>query len=223
MSFVGVDMGVLEQSTDRVIIDLSRSYLNSRFRRSLDTLGAVLLLVALIPVIGLITVGISITSPGPILFRQRRSGIGMKPFMLLKFRTMYWAETRAGTVEQAIRGDSRVTPLGRFLRATSLDELPQLFNVVRGEMSLIGPRPHAVEHDRFYMARIPHYVRRFEVRPGLTGLAQISGARGGTPRIQDMRRRVDIDLEYIENASLPVDCLIFLQTVREVFESDSAY
>ncbi|TIU43396.1 MAG: hypothetical protein E5W17_02315, partial [Mesorhizobium sp.] len=90
MSFVGVDMGVLEQSTDRVIIDLSRSYLNSRFRRSLDTLVAVLLLVALIPVIGLITVGISITSPGPILFRQRRSGIGMKPFMLLKFRTMYW-------------------------------------------------------------------------------------------------------------------------------------
>jgi len=201
----------------------SEKYLNSYVKRVFDIVAAGGLLVMLAPVMCLIALGIRLTSSGPILFRQKRNGRHMRPFELLKFRSMYWAGVEKGTVQQATRSDPRVTPLGRILRQTSLDELPQLINVLRGEMSLIGPRPHAVEHDVYYGELIPNYHERFRVRPGLTGLAQVSGARGGTPKLEDMQKRIDFDTEYVDTATLGLDCLIFLRTFREVFGSPSAY
>ena len=124
---------------------------------------------------------------------------------------------------QATRGDPRITPVGQFIRRTSIDELPQLLNVIKGEMSLVGPRPHAVAHDRFFGERIPGYHHRFVARPGVSGLAQVRGARGETPRIEDMQRRVELDLEYIRNASLGMDVKILIATGREIFFSSSAY
>lgn len=197
-------------------------YLNSRLRRIIDVAMATALLVALSPVLICIALAIRLTSSGPVLFRQNRNGKDMVPFELLKFRTMY-CHAPDPAVLQAQRGDARITPVGKILRSTSLDELPQLLNVIRGEMSLIGPRPHAVEHDAYYGELVPEYRSRFQVRPGLTGYAQVSGARGATPQIEDMERRVDLDLYYIRTASLSLDCRILLRTVREVFFSSSAY
>ena len=183
---------------------------------------ALVLLAILAPVFICVAIAIRTTSSGPVLFRQKRNGKDMVPFELLKFRTMH-CHFPDPTIQQAQRGDARITPVGKFLRATSLDELPQLFNVVRGDMSLIGPRPHAVEHDAYYGELVQDYRSRFQVRPGLTGYAQVSGARGATPQVEDMERRVDLDLYYIRTASLSLDGLILIRTVREVFFSRSAY
>lgn len=201
----------------------ARSYLNSRFRRMLDLAIALGLLILLAPALCLIAIGIRLSTPGPVIFRQLRHGKGQRPFELLKFRSMYWAGESEVTIKQATPGDSRVTALGRILRYTSMDELPQLINVIRGEMSLVGPRPHAIEHDNYYADLIPNYRKRFQTRPGLTGLAQVSGARGRTPHIEDMQRRIDLDLLYLESASLMLDCRIFLRTFKEVFNSETAY
>jgi len=201
----------------------ARSYLNSRFRRMLDLAIALGLLILLAPALCLIAIGIRLSTPGPVIFRQLRHGKGQRPFELLKFRSMYWAGESEVTIKQATPGDSRVTALGRILRYTSMDELPQLINVIRGEMSLVGPRPHAIEHDNYYADLIPNYRKRFQARPGLTGLAQVSGARGRTPHIEDMQRRIDLDLLYLESASLMLDCRIFLRTFKEVFNSETAY
>lgn len=201
----------------------ARSYLNSRFRRILDVVVASSLLILLAPALCLIAIGIRLSTPGPVIFRQLRHGKGQRPFELLKFRSMYWAGESEVTIKQATPGDSRVTALGRILRYTSMDELPQLINVIRGEMSLVGPRPHAIEHDNYYADLIPNYRKRFQARPGLTGLAQVSGARGRTPHIEDMQRRIDLDLLYLESASLMLDCRIFLRTFKEVFNSETAY
>jgi lipopolysaccharide/colanic/teichoic acid biosynthesis glycosyltransferase len=201
----------------------SYAYLNGRLRRSLDILAALGLLILLAPVMCLIAVGIWLTSPGPILFRQRRYGRDMRPFELLKFRSMHCAGHDESTVQQATRGDPRVTSFGRILRLTSLDELPQLINVIMGDMSMVGPRPHAIEHDDYYAELIPDYRRRFRARPGLTGLAQVSGARGETPRLEDMQRRIEFDTRYLDSATLGLDCIIFLRTFREVFSSQTAY
>jgi putative colanic acid biosysnthesis UDP-glucose lipid carrier transferase len=198
-------------------------YLNSGQRRAIDIVMASALLIVLAPILALVTIGIWLTSPGPILFRQNRNGKDMVPFEILKFRTMYFTVDPDPAVQQAQKGDVRITPLGKLLRSTSLDELPQLLNVIRGEMSLIGPRPHAVEHDAHYAELIPGYMGRFQVRPGLTGYAQVNGARGATPHTDDMKRRVDFDLLYIETASLSLDCQIFMRTIWEVLSSNSAY
>ncbi len=198
-------------------------YLNGPWRRGLDVFVAFGLLVALAPVMLGIAVGTLLTSRGPIFFRQLRTGRDMRTFELLKFRSMRCDGPGDGTVQQATRDDPRVTSFGRFLRASSLDELPQLINVIKGEMSMVGPRPHAIEHDEYYAELIPNYRSRFRARPGLTGLAQVNGARGGTPQLEDMQRRVDLDITYLENATLKLDCLIFVQTFREVFGSRSAY
>jgi len=147
----------------------------------------------------------------------------MQRFELLKFRSMYSTPDEQRRVVQAVRGDSRVTRVGRILRKTSMDELPQLINIVRGDMSVIGPRPHAIEHDFCYRELIPNYCLRFTARPGLTGLAQVNGARGHTPRVEDMRRRIEFDLEYLTKSSLWLDCKILLLTVKEVFRSDTAF
>jgi len=201
----------------------ARSYLNGRFRRLLDLAIASSLLILLAPALGLIAIGIRLSTPGPVIFRQLRHGKGQRPFELLKFRSMYWAGEPEVAVKQATPGDSRVTAIGRILRYTSMDELPQLINVIRGEMSLIGPRPHAIEHDNYYADLIPNYRKRFQARPGLTGLAQVSGARGRTPNIEDMQRRIDLDLLYLESASPMLDCRILLRTFKEVFNSETAY
>ena len=197
-------------------------YLNSKYRRGLELVISLGLLIMLFPLLSMIAFSVRLTSPGPIMFRQLRHRQGMAQFELVKFRTMYATNDKDPTVKQATRNDPRVTPIGRLLRRTSMDELPQLISVIKGEMSLIGPRPHAIEHDFYYSNLIPYYCDRFRSRPGITGLAQVSGARGATPRVEDMRYRVDLDLLYLQQASLKLDCRILMRTVNEIFRSDAA-
>ena len=177
----------------------------------------------LLPLLLLVALLIRLTSPGPVLFRQTRTGAGGRPFTILKFRSMYVVGESDGFVQQARRGDARVTPIGRFIRRTSIDELPQLINVLQGDMSLIGPRPHAQSHDAFYGAQIARYDERFAAKPGLSGLAQISGARGETRELRDMERRIELDLAYIRSATLATDLRIVALTAREMLFSSSAY
>lgn len=186
----------------------------------LDRSAAVVAILLLAPLLIIIAAAIKLEG-GRVLFRQRRTGLGGRPFHILKFRTMHSLED-GPEVRQATRDDARVTRVGRFLRRTSLDELPQLFNVVKGEMSLVGPRPHALAHDTYYAARIARYADRHSVRPGLTGWAQVNGSRGETPTIGDMSRRVEHDLWYIANWSLLLDAKILLRTVCLLCKSDPA-
>ena len=199
------------------------AYLSSARKRTLDIIGALTLLLLLAPLLVMVALLIRMTSRGPVLFRQQRCGADMKPFVMLKFRSMYVATEGDEFIQQATRADPRVTPMGRVLRRTSIDELPQLINVLRNEMSLIGPRPHATSHDEFYGERIASYPARFGARPGLSGLAQVSGARGATPELSDMERRVLLDLEYLRSASLKTDIGLVAATVREMLFSSSAY
>ncbi|WP_406857042.1 sugar transferase [Alsobacter sp. KACC 23698] len=198
-------------------------YLYSRRKRVFDIVVASLALMALAPILVMVASLVRATSRGPVLFRQPRGGQGGAPFRVCKFRSMSIDASAQGDVVQATRGDPRITPVGQFIRRTSIDELPQLLNVIKGEMSLVGPRPHAVAHDRFFGERVPGYHRRFVARPGVSGLAQVRGARGETPRIEDMQRRVELDLEYIRHASLSMDVKILIATGREIFFSSSAY
>lgn len=185
-------------------------------RRLLKTLEdgclAVVLLVLLAPLMAAIAVAIQLDSPGPVFFRQERLGWGGKRFRIWKFRSMYVHEDH-GVVLQARKGDPRVTRVGAFLRRTSLDELPQIFNVIRGEMSLVGPRPHAVQHDVEYAHHIAHYFARHNIKPGITGLAQVRGHRGETRDIGRMMLRVESDIEYINSWSLWLDLSILVRTV----------
>lgn len=154
---------------------------------------------------------IKLTSAGPVLFRQRRSGLDNKPFVCLKFRTMIVNE-EADTL-QATPGDKRITNIGRFFRKTSLDELPQFINVLKGDMSIVGPRPHMIYHTEIYSSCIPEYMRRLSVKPGITGVAQILGYRGETSELADMARRVRLDLWYIDHRSFKLDLYIFVRTL----------
>jgi putative colanic acid biosynthesis UDP-glucose lipid carrier transferase len=175
--------------------------------------GPLLLLVALL---------IRLTSPGPVLFRQDRGGLNGRVFTIYKFRSMRCEENGADVV-QAARDDDRITPMGHFIRKTSIDELPQLLNVLKGDMSLVGPRPHAQAHDAYYGALIPGYCRRFRARPGLTGLAQIKGLRGATGEIQAMAERVEADVAYIEGWSFWRDVKIMLLTIPHLVTAENAY
>jgi len=158
-----------------------------------------------------IALAIKLDSPGPVFFRQRRHGFNHRIINVYKFRTMTVAED-GPCIVQAQKGDTRVTRIGRFLRKTSLDELPQLFNVLRGEMSLVGPRPHALAHNQQFRETLDNYANRHRVKPGITGWAQIHGFRGPTVEPDKMRRRVQMDLYYIENWSLWLDVKIILAT-----------
>jgi exopolysaccharide biosynthesis polyprenyl glycosylphosphotransferase len=178
----------------------------------LDIIIASIILLFLAPLLVLVALVIRIESPGPVLFRQTRTGFHGKPFQIYKFRTLIVQEN-GDVIPQVMRNDTRVTRVGRLLRKTSIDELPQLLNVLKGEMSLVGPRPHAVAHDKYYEQRIPDYRRRFSVKPGITGWAQVNGARGATPHLADMERRIELDIWYIENASLLLDFKILLWTI----------
>ncbi|MBM0108003.1 undecaprenyl-phosphate glucose phosphotransferase [Steroidobacter sp. S1-65] len=174
------------------------------------------------PLLLAIAAAIKLTSKGPVLFRQRRYGLDGREIVIYKFRTMTVTED-SGWLDQASRNDARVTPLGKFLRRCSLDEMPQLINVLQGRMSLVGPRPHAVGHNEEYRRLIKGYMVRHKVPPGITGLAQIKGFRGATPRLQDMQGRVHYDLEYLRKWSLWLDLKILFLTVPKLFNTDKAY
>lgn len=200
--------------------------LDRQVKRLLDPLAAAVILLLLAPLFLVLMAGIRLTSRGPIFFRQTRYGEGKVFFDIWKFRSMYLdrCDTRLGAaVAQATKQDPRVTPLGRFMRRTSLDELPQLLNVVKGEMSLVGPRPHAVAEDDHFAALVDGYDGRFRVKPGITGLAQVSGLRGEITSVQFMKRRVAADNAYIDNLSLAQDAAILVRTAAALFKSDGAY
>lgn len=184
-------------------------------------LGSLILLIILIPMI-VIAVLVKATSPGPILFSQRRYGAGGKPFRMYKFRSMTVAED-GKDLKQATREDARITPLGGFLRRHSLDELPQFINVVLGQMSIVGPRPHANVHNEIYRTKIMGYMLRHKVKPGITGLAQISGCRGQTETEEKMIRRVEHDLAYIKHWSLWLDLKIIALTAMKGFNDPEAF
>jgi Undecaprenyl-phosphate glucose phosphotransferase len=179
-------------------------------------------LVFLAPVMIAAAIAIRLDSKGPVLFRQMRTGKGGLAFRIFKFRTMYVMED-GPDIQQVSRNDPRVTRVGRFLRATSVDELPQLFNVLKGEMSLVGPRPHAVAHDRRYAKEIPNYELRQHVKPGITGWAQVNGLRGETANVETMNMRIEFDIWYALNPSLLLDLEIMVRTVLEVCSRRNAY
>lgn len=179
-------------------------------------------LLMLLPLMIITALLIKLDSRGPVFFLQKRNGFNGQPFNIFKFRTMHVLETD-GVVQQATRNDPRVTRLGRWLRRSSIDELPQLLNVVLGEMSLVGPRPHAASHNTEYEKLIANYAFRHHVKPGLTGWAQVNGYRGETPQIGQMERRVEHDLWYINNWSPLLDLRILLQTIGVALRQSAAY
>lgn len=191
----------------------------SRRKRAFDITVASLLLLLFLPILLSAVIAIKLDSKGPVLFKQRRTGLGGKVFTIFKFRTMRVLED-AHEITQASKGDPRITPLGKLLRHTSLDEFPQLINVLRGDMSIVGPRPHAIAHDTYYGESIEDYSFRFRVRPGLTGLAQVSGSRGATPNIGDMEKRITFDNHYIDNWHIKLDFDILFRTARIFLASD---
>jgi putative colanic acid biosynthesis UDP-glucose lipid carrier transferase len=190
-------------------------------KRASDLVLATIALPIALPLSLAIAAAVSRSSPGPVLFRQRRHGLDGREFTVYKFRTMTVCED--GVIVQASPSDPRVTSVGRFLRKTSLDELPQLLNVFEGSMSLVGPRPHAVAHNEHYRGLVSGYMLRHKVRPGITGLAQVNGLRGETRDIEKMRQRVRYDLEYVKHWSLGLDLRILLKTARVVLTDRNAY
>ena len=192
-------------------------------KRAEDIAISIALLLLLAPLLALIALVIKLDSAGPVMFRQERYGFNNNRFLIYKFRTMQHETVPDRLVQQATRNDPRVTRIGFFLRRSSLDELPQLFNVLRGEMSLVGPRPHAAAHNKKYAQLIDGYLARHRVKPGLTGLAQVHGARGETESLQQMKRRLDYDLAYIANWSMYLDLEVLLMTVPAVLRGTNAY
>jgi putative colanic acid biosysnthesis UDP-glucose lipid carrier transferase len=188
-----------------------------------DRLFAAGALTALAPAMLAIALLVKLTSPGPVLFRQRRKGIDGNEFEIYKFRSMRVHREAGGKVTQASRHDARVTTFGRFLRRTSLDELPQFINVLKGEMSVVGPRPHALEHDDIYKDLVKGYMFRYRIKPGITGWAQINGFRGETDRIEKMMGRVKLDLYYMQHWSFWLDIKIVGLTLWKGFTGSNAY
>lgn len=192
------------------------------FKRAQDIVFSTLILAIIALPMAAIAIAVKLSSPGPILFKQRRYGIEGKEISVWKFRTMRVCED-GGRVPQAKRRDPRVTPLGAFLRRTSLDELPQFLNVLMGDMSIVGPRPHAVAHNELYRKQVAGYMLRHKVKPGITGWAQINGWRGETDDLYKMEKRVEYDLWYIRNWSFGLDVKIILLSVVHGFFSHDAY
>ena len=188
----------------------------ARLKRCIDLIGSCIALIFLLPVFISVIVAIRLETEGPALFRQWRVGRAGRHFEVVKFRTMYFQWCDANGERQNRPRDTRVTRVGRFLRRTSIDELPQLFNVLRGDMSLVGPRPHPVHMkvgERYYSDIIPEYHERHLIRPGITGWAQINGSRGRIHEIGGARRRVELDLFYINNISILLDLRIIFRTI----------
>jgi len=190
---------------------------NAFLKTVLDFTITITALVLTAPLMLITALLIKLSSPGPVLFRQKRHGWYGDIITIYKFRSMKLHEEEDGKVTQATKGDDRITWIGKIIRRTSIDELPQLFNVINGSMSIVGPRPHAVAHNEFYGQKIKDYMRRHRVKPGLTGLAQVNGHRGRTQNIEAMENRVRHDLDYINNWSIWLDIKIMIKTVFILF------
>jgi putative colanic acid biosynthesis UDP-glucose lipid carrier transferase len=191
-------------------------------KRGFDIMAAGFGLLLFLPLLLVVMMAIQLESPGPAIFRQRRTGYRGRVFTIYKFRTMTVTEDCA-KVRQATRGDERVTAIGALLRKLSIDELPQLWNVLKGDMSIVGPRPHALAHDEYYGALIPTYAARFRAKPGLTGFAQVNGFRGEIREPRCMSDRVAADNSYIEAWSPALDVAILARTVPLIFKDPRAY
>ena len=187
-----------------------------------DKVLSLLILILISPILLLVAAAVKFDSPGPVFFRQKRTGWSGKSFKIWKFRSMYVQQETDGKLKQAEKNDSRITRVGAFIRKTSLDELPQIFNVLSGDMSLVGPRPHAIQHDKEYSQRIFDYFARHHIKPGITGLAQVRGLRGETKDINQMIQRVESDIEYINKWSIWLDITIIARTVLSL-TGKSAY
>ncbi|MEO8837006.1 MAG: undecaprenyl-phosphate glucose phosphotransferase [Caldimonas sp.] len=195
---------------------------NELVKRLSDVVLSSLIVVLISPLLVAIAIGIKLSSPGPVIFKQRRNGLDGEEIVVYKFRSMTTVDD-GPVVRQATRNDPRITPFGSLLRRTSMDELPQFFNVLQGSMSIVGPRPHAVTHNAEYRQIIKAYMVRHKVKPGITGWAQVNGQRGETDTIEKMRTRVEYDLEYLRNWSLGLDLRIIVSTVRLLFFDRHAY
>ena len=195
---------------------------NGVLKRTNDVVLSLLILAIVSPLMIFIAVMVKLGSPGPVIFKQRRYGLDGEQILVYKFRSMAVVED-GSTILQAKKNDQRVTRLGAFLRRTSMDELPQFFNVLQGRMSIVGPRPHAVAHNEMYRTLIKGYMVRHKVKPGITGWAQVNGYRGETDTLDKMQARIDYDLDYLRNWSLQLDLFIVLKTVRLVFKDSAAY
>jgi putative colanic acid biosynthesis UDP-glucose lipid carrier transferase len=179
-------------------------------------------LLLLSPLLLAVAIAVKLSSPGPVIFKQRRYGLDGREIRVFKFRTMSVVED-GDSIRQATRDDSRITPIGRVLRRYSIDELPQLLNVVIGNMSLVGPRPHAVAHNEEYRKLIKGYMMRHKVLPGITGLAQINGCRGETAKLEEMKARIEFDLDYLRRWSPALDLKILVKTVLMLLGDRKAY
>jgi putative colanic acid biosynthesis UDP-glucose lipid carrier transferase len=191
-------------------------------KRLTDIILSTLILLLLLPLLLLVAILVRGSSPGPVIFKQRRYGLDGREIAVYKFRTMKVTEDGA-YVRQASKDDPRITKIGAVLRRSSLDELPQLINVLQGRMSLVGPRPHAVAHNEEYRKLIKGYMVRHKVLPGITGLAQVNGCRGETSQLEDMEARVNFDLDYLRHWSPLLDIKIILLTVLVLFRDEKAY
>jgi putative colanic acid biosynthesis UDP-glucose lipid carrier transferase len=187
-----------------------------------DIILASVILLLFSPLMLLIAIGVKLSSPGNVFFKQRRYGLNGEEIRVYKFRSMTVSED-GPSIAQAKKGDQRITPFGAFLRKASLDELPQFINVLRGDMSIVGPRPHAVAHNEMYRKYIKGYMLRHKVKPGITGWAQVHGLRGETETMDKMKARIDYDLDYLRNWSLSLDLWIIIRTVFVIFKQPNAY
>ncbi|SEG44982.1 putative colanic acid biosysnthesis UDP-glucose lipid carrier transferase [Billgrantia desiderata] len=214
------------QVAGRYALDLSVSPMAGLapvIKRLEDIVLGALIGVLILPVCLVLAVIVKLSSPGPVLFKQYRTGINGKRFKVYKFRSMEMHDEPEGQVTQAKRDDKRVTKVGAFMRRTSLDELPQFYNVLQGRMSIVGPRPHALSHNDHYRELVESYMRRHKVKPGITGWAQVNGLRGETDTLEKMEQRVEHDLWYIDNWSLGLDLKIIFLTIFKGFSGSNAY
>jgi len=195
---------------------------NSMVKRASDIVLGLLIQIMLLPIMLVIAITVKVSSPGPVIFRQRRYGLYGEEIIVYKFRSMTVAEDGANVV-QAKKGDQRITKVGAFLRRSSLDELPQFINVLQGRMSIVGPRPHAVAHNEQYRKLIKGYMLRHKVKPGITGWAQVNGLRGETETLDKMEARIRYDLDYVRKWSLLLDLWIIVRTVRVVLKKENAH
>lgn len=195
---------------------------NGLLKRGSDIALSLLILLLISPLMLAVAIGIKLGSPGPVIFKQRRYGLSGEEIIVYKFRSMTVCED-GGRIAQATRNDSRITPIGAFIRKTSLDELPQFINVLQGRMSIVGPRPHAVAHNELYRKLIKGYMVRHKVKPGITGWAQVNGLRGETETLDKMKARIEHDLDYLRNWSLALDLRIMVRTMLVVLKDQNAY
>ena len=222
---VTIIQGRLEDMAGIPVVGLTVSPftgLNGIVKRCTDVVLALLILLLVSPLLLVVALGVKLSSPGPVLFRQMRTGLDGEIIEVFKFRSMTTLDN-GPYIKQATRNDPRITRFGAFIRRTSLDELPQFFNVLRGDMSIVGPRPHAVAHNETYRGLVKAYMARHKVKPGVTGWAQVNGLRGETDTLDKMARRVEYDLEYLRNWSPGLDLLIIARTVKLVFVDDTAW